>query len=166
MQDPVQFLTRVLGPESQAGEPYSWEDLLTAVQQVSSAAPSPQVENLLSAALRFEGRLRLTPTSGRPHRLSPEDMVKSLAIQTLGRWGLAAHLPEIERIESTARSPGLASVARATAQRLRHLLEHNGTGESGPDAAQAPDSCDRGDDTPKAVSTEAAPISPSQMEGI
>lgn len=123
MHDPVRLLNNALAPEGQDGGACAWEDLLAAVQEVTSAGLTQEAEGLLARALRFEGRLRLTPTSGRPHRLSPEDMVKSLAIQALGRWGAVAHLPEIEWIEATARSPGLASVARATAQRLRLAKE-------------------------------------------
>jgi hypothetical protein len=140
MQDPVQFLKHVLAPEGQWRDPYPWEDLLAAVQEVTSAGPSPEVESVLLAALRFEGKFRLTPTSSRPHRLSPEDMMKSLAIQALGKWGRTAHLAEIQRIASAARAPGLAAVARATAQRLRQLPEQNGASESGVDAAHSPDS--------------------------
>lgn len=134
MHDPVQVLTNALAAEGQEKVACAWEELLAAVQEVTSAGLTREVERLLVAALRFEGRFRLTSTSGRPHRLSPEDMVKSLAIQALGRWGAAAHLPEIERIESTARSPGLASVARATAQRLRRSPEQSAPVE-GPSCA-------------------------------
>ncbi len=135
MSDPVRLLSDVLRPEGQAKRPCAWEDLLAAVQEVTSAGLTPEIENLLVAALRFEGRFSLTPTSGRPHRLSPEDMVKSLAIQALGKWGAADHIPEIERIESTARSPGLASVARSIVQRLRQAPEQSARVEGPPGAA-------------------------------
>jgi hypothetical protein len=140
MQNPVKFLTRVLAPDGQPEDSYPWEDLLAAMQEITSAAPTQEVESVLVAALRFEGRFCLTPTSSRPHRLSPEDMVKSLAIQALGKWGIIAHLVEIERIESTTRSPGLASVARATAQRLRQLRERNRAADSALDKAHESDS--------------------------
>jgi hypothetical protein len=126
MQNPLQFLNHVLAPNGQLEEPYSWDDLLSAMQEVTSSEPSGEVESVLLAALRFEGRFNLTATSSRPHRLSPEDMVKSLAIQAFGKWGCTPYLAEIQRIESTARSPGLASVARATVQRLQRLPTSNG----------------------------------------
>jgi class 3 adenylate cyclase len=134
MQYPVQFLTHVMAPNGQVGEPYSWEYLLSAMQELTSSEPSPEVESVPLAALRFEGRFNLTTTSGRPHRLSPEDMVKSLAIQALGKWGRTAHLAEIQQIESMARSPGLASVARATAQRLQRSAMANGATRTASDA--------------------------------
>jgi tetratricopeptide (TPR) repeat protein len=137
MHNPLQLLTNVLAPEAEEEGPYAWEDLLGAVHEVTSAPLTQEVEGLLVAALRFEGRFRLTPTSGRPHRLSPEDMVKSLAIQALGRWGAADHLAEIERIESTARSPGLASVARATAQQLRRAPEQSVRAEGSAGASES-----------------------------
>ena len=136
MHDPVRLLSDVLAPQGQERGACAWEDLLAAVQEVTSAGLTPEVEDLLVAALRFEGRFSLTPTSGRPHRLSPEDMVKSLAIQALGRWGAADHIPEIERIESTARSPGLASVARSTIQRLRRAPEQSARVEGPPVAPE------------------------------
>jgi hypothetical protein len=138
MHNPVEFLTRALAHAGQAGEAYGWEDLLAAMQEVTSVTPTAEIEALLLVALRFEGRFRLTPTSGRPHRLSPEDMVKSLAIQALGKWGRRAYLAEIERIESTARSPGLASVARANARRLREALPAAESGEVQPCSSHSP----------------------------
>ena len=166
MQNSVQFLTRVLASEDQTVDAYPWEDLLAAVQEVTLSAPTREVESVLLAALRFEGRFRLTPKSGRPHRLSPEDMVKSLAIQALGKWSSVAHLTEIERIESTTRSPGLASVARASAERLRQLRGRNGETDSGPDAAHSSDSRSGKHESPEGCNTQTVTTTPSEMEGL
>jgi tetratricopeptide (TPR) repeat protein len=169
MHDPVRLLSHVLAPEGQERDPCAWEDLLAAMQEVTSAGRTPEVEDLLVAALRFEGRFRLTPTSGRPHRLSPEDMVKSLAIQALGRWGAVDHIPEIERIESTARSPGLASVARSTIQRLRRVLEHSARvgGLPGASRLHTPrGDADAHDGEGRAVNGLHAPQSGKQEAGV
>jgi hypothetical protein len=45
--------------------------------------------------------------------MSPEEMLKSLAIQALGKWTGLAYLSEMRRVEATASSPVLAGIVRA-----------------------------------------------------
>src|SRR5262245_32178972 len=51
--------------------------------------------------------------------MSPEDMLKSLAVQGLGKWTGLTHLLEMQRVEMTARAPALSSVVRAVIQQAR-----------------------------------------------
>ena len=69
---------------------------------------------MLLRVVRFEGELRLNEDSEPPHSMSPEEMLKSVAIQALARWTGLTHLLEMQRVEATAASPVLASIVRAT----------------------------------------------------
>jgi hypothetical protein len=50
--------------------------------------------------------------------MSPEDMLKSLAVQALAQWTGRAHLAEMQRLQATTTSPALAGIIRAVIQRL------------------------------------------------
>jgi len=113
MVDPIRFLRRsVLEGEARA-EPHRCEDIEEAMTQVTSAPLTAEAEAILLDILRFDGRLRLTPSSEIPHSMPPEDMLKGLAIETLAEWTGLTHLPEMQRAEALARSPGLSGIARA-----------------------------------------------------
>ena len=76
-------------------------------------------ESLLLEILRFEGRLQIDLSSEMPHSMSPEDMLKSLAIQALARWTGLAHLPEMQRVQLTTHSSSLASLVGDVIQKAR-----------------------------------------------
>ncbi len=78
-----------------------------------------EAERLLLDLIRFEGRLRLTVSSEMPHSMSPEDMLKSLAVQTLARWTGLAHLREMRRVQLTTQSSSLASLVSDVIQKAR-----------------------------------------------
>jgi hypothetical protein len=84
VSNPLQILHRVVA--APAAEEYRWESLLAAMRTLVSAPPNLEVEQLLLAVLRFEGEFRLARSSELPHSMSPEEMLKSLAIQALGGW--------------------------------------------------------------------------------
>jgi hypothetical protein len=78
-----------------------------------------EAEALLVEILRFEGQLRLTVSSDLPHSMPPEDMLKSLAVQALGRWTGLAYLQEMERVQATTQSSSLSSLVRDVIQKAR-----------------------------------------------
>jgi hypothetical protein len=82
-----------------------------------------EAEALLLEILRFEGRLRLTVSSDLPHSMPPEDMLKSLAIQALGRWTGLAYLQEMERVQVTTQSSSLSSLIRDVIQKTREAAK-------------------------------------------
>jgi hypothetical protein len=51
--------------------------------------------------------------------MPPEDMLKSLAVQALGRWTGLSYLQEMERVQATTRSSSLASLVRDVIQKTR-----------------------------------------------
>jgi hypothetical protein len=94
-----------------AGQPL-WSDLMAELWPVISSPLTWEAEGLLLAILRFEGRLRLTVSSDLPHSMPPEDMLKSLAVQALGRWTGLSYLQEMERVQVTTQSSSLSSLVR------------------------------------------------------
>ncbi len=93
---------------------YRWEDFLDAAEAVFAGQFDWVTERVMLAVLRFDGRLRLSESSELPHSMTPEDMLKSFAIQWLARETGLTHLLEMQRVEATAASPALASIVRAT----------------------------------------------------
>jgi hypothetical protein len=78
-----------------------------------------EAEGILLEILRFEGRLRLTVASDLPHSMSPEEMLKSLAVQALARWAGLAYLQEMERVQATTQSSSLSSLVEDVIQKTR-----------------------------------------------
>ncbi len=118
MPNALEFLQGAFRGNGPSGEEVRWEDLEAALWEVASSPPTPEGEQLLLDIIRFEGRIRLSPTSELPHSLSPEDMLKSLAIQALTRWTALTYLLEIRRTRAVATSPMLTAVARAVAKEI------------------------------------------------
>jgi len=94
-----------------------WADLLEAVHTVIALPFDGKVERVLLEVTRFEGPLNLSEASDLPHSMSPENMLKSLAIQSLGKRTGLTHLKDLKRVEATTTSPVLRSIVRAT---IRH----------------------------------------------
>ena len=63
-----------------------------------------------------------------PHRMSPENMLKSLAIQALGKWTGPTYLMTMQRLQATVRSAALATVIGATIQRMGQAQADAGLG--------------------------------------
>ena len=122
MSSAVELLEKAIQAGAVAsGDEYRWESLLAAMREVITAPLSAEAERLLLALLRFDGRLRLDAASEFPHSLSPEDMLKSLSVQALAKWTGPTYTREIQKLQATARSPGLISGIKAVLQRLRPL---------------------------------------------
>jgi hypothetical protein len=102
---------------AQAGKEPRWNDVRAELLSVASCPLRPEVERLLLDILKFEGELQLDESSEMPHRMSPENMLKSLAVQALARWTGAHYLPTLRRIEATA-PPALSTVIRAVIQKV------------------------------------------------
>jgi hypothetical protein len=121
MSDATRFLESAITARPVARADYRWQDLVGAMQAVISAPPDPEAERTLLAILRFEGTLHLGEGSEGPHGMPPEDMLKSLAIQTLARWTGPAYLDEMRRVESTTPSSALRSIVRGAIRQTEEL---------------------------------------------
>lgn len=82
-----------------------------------SAPLTGVAEEMLLAILAFDGELQLDESSEMPHRMSPEDMLKSLAAQALVVRTGAKHTDAIRRVEVAA-EPALACTLRAVMNRM------------------------------------------------
>src|SRR6266566_3566721 len=115
MATAIQLLNQAVLEQPSNRREYRWEALLAAIEAVASSdSIGWEAERVLLRVVRFEGELRLSEDSESPHSMSPEEMLKSVAIQALAKWTGLTHLLEMERIEATAASPVLAAIVRAT----------------------------------------------------
>src|SRR5229473_3182447 len=80
------------------GQKPGWTDVLGELLAATYSPLTPEVERLLLAILRFEGELQLDESSELPHGMSPEEMLKSLAVQALGEWTGNHYLPTYRRL--------------------------------------------------------------------
>jgi hypothetical protein len=102
-----------------AGQQPLWSDVMAELWPAISSPLTWEAEGLLLEILRFEGRLQVTVSSDLPHSMPPEDMLKSLAIQALGKWTGLAYLQEMERVQATTQSSSLSSLVRDVIQKTR-----------------------------------------------
>lgn len=110
MTPEIQLLTQAITPIHAPQQEINWKRLLKAIRSVISKPLNWETERILLEIMRFDGRINLTSDSSVPHSLSPEDMLKSLAAQALGRWTGLTHIYELQRLEVTTASPVLASI--------------------------------------------------------
>lgn len=94
-----------------------WHEVRLELLAATSVRLEPEVERLLLEVLRHEGDLRLDEAAEMPHRMSPESMLKSLAVQALGRWTGTTYMPTLRRLLNTA-PPPLATTIRGVIQKV------------------------------------------------
>ena len=121
MPDPRQLLQDAIATDH--GELERWENILAAIRMLTSVRPSSEAERLLLAVLRFGGQLRLDPSSELPHSMSPEEMLKSMAVQALGHWTGLTYISAMQRVQATAVSPVLSGIVRTVIERARQPIE-------------------------------------------
>jgi hypothetical protein len=118
MPNAVQILTTMLEARPKPEEKYRWPELHAALVEVISAPLTSGTEHLLLSILRFDGRIRLDTSCDLPHRMSAEDMLKSLAVQALGKWTGSTYIRAVRRLHVSTTSPGLLSVIRAVMKQM------------------------------------------------
>ena len=102
-----QHLRRLLAGGLIEGRRPKWTHALWLMKTVGDQR-SPEAEALLREVARFDGKFLLDEEAGLPHSMSPEDMLRSIAAQTLAGWDRRRHRDVIRRVSSTA-GPGLAA---------------------------------------------------------
>jgi len=107
------ILNRAMGG---IGPTPSWGEVIGELWPIISAPLSSVGERLLLDVIHHNGGLRLTDTDELPHSLSPDEMLKSLAVQGLARWTRLTYLTELRRLELTTASSALQDVIRAVIQ--------------------------------------------------
>ena len=113
MSEAHEHLRRMMaGTPDQEGQRYQWPHVLAMLQQVRTE-PSADSEDVLRALAQYEGRLLLDEEAGLPHSMSPEDLLRSLAVQTLGQWNAARHADAIRRAAELADTDRVVRQARS-----------------------------------------------------
>jgi len=103
-------LLRLLKPQ---GRPLrtDWPHLLGSLAEVCGHR-SEQSTAVLRKAATFQGKLLLDRERGLPHSMSPEDFLRSVAVQTLGRWNRTLHRDVIVRATALADHECVLTYAR------------------------------------------------------
>jgi hypothetical protein len=112
------------------GQEPKWAEIRAELFSATSHSLSPEVERLLLSILRFEGELQLDESSEMPHRMSPESMLKSLAVQVLVQATGVLYLPTLRRIEATA-TPAVSNVIRAVIQKATSKVTPSPSSDTG-----------------------------------
>jgi len=119
MPVPLQNTRTAMTRSAPTGYEPRWNDVQSEFFAACASTLSPELERLLLDILNFTGELQLDETSAMPHRMSPENMLKSLAVQLLGRWTGLTHLSEMQRVEMTTASLPLRSMIQAVITRAK-----------------------------------------------
>ena len=101
-----EHLRRLLAGGLIEGRRPHWTHALALLKAVGESR-SPESEALLREVAVFDGRLLLNEEAGLPHSMAPEDMLRSLAAQTLAGWDHRRHRDVIR--QAAAAAPGLVS---------------------------------------------------------
>ena len=109
-------LKRAMGVAGGTGSEPSWGEVMGELWPIISAPLTSAGERLLLDVIHYNGRLRLIETEEMPHSLSPDTMLKSLAVQALARWTRLTYLTELRRLELTTASSALQDVIQAVIQ--------------------------------------------------
>ncbi|HEV8598317.1 MAG TPA: hypothetical protein VGQ69_03070 [Gemmatimonadales bacterium] len=105
-------LERMLAGVGPGDEPYHWHHLLGVLHAVCGER-SPESETLLRRVASSSGHCRLDQSEGLPHAMSPEDVLRSLAVQTLAEWDLERHRDVIARAAELAGADHVSAIARS-----------------------------------------------------
>jgi hypothetical protein len=98
-----EHLRRLLAGGLIEGRRPRWEHALALLKAVSETR-SADSEAVLREAALFDGRLVLDEEAGLPHAMAPEDMLRSLAAQTLALWDRRRHRDAIRHAAGPTRN--------------------------------------------------------------
>src|SRR5260221_11572620 len=109
-----EFIHHVLKDEkapAKAPHGFDWHHIMDALREIA-ADHSPESEKGLRAILEFDGKVSLSPNSATSHAMAPEDMMRSIAIQSLAQWDKKKHRAAIARVSKKTSSHFLAAIAK------------------------------------------------------
>jgi hypothetical protein len=113
----MKLIKELLSPEVVKEKAFMWQEIVAAMADITKTQ-TEEAEELLVKILESEGAIQLAPESDIPHAMSPKDMLKSLAIQSLSKWTGRKHIRAFERVYVTTKSPILAGTAKVHIEKL------------------------------------------------
>jgi hypothetical protein len=118
MSNALRAIRTALAGSAPAGQEPKWGELLSEFVAATSSQITAEVELLLLEILLFEGELQLDESSPMTHRMSPEKMLKSLALKALRKWTGATYLLTMRRLEATAKPASFACAVRGVIEKV------------------------------------------------
>lgn len=110
MSEALSFMEQVINGRSGFGG-FDWDHILAALHELEGDR-TPDAEAIMVDLAGFEGPLELAGRSANlPHALSPVDLLRSHAVQTLARWDPDAHRDVIQHVAETAEAAQLRAIA-------------------------------------------------------
>ena len=115
MSEQFRALKAAISPGTAGVPAPRWADVLRDMAAATYSKRTHEAEQLMLAALQFGGELRIVvdDVSEMPHGMTPEDMIRSLAAQTLGAWTGSHYRPTLRRVAATVTSATLVSIIEA-----------------------------------------------------
>lgn len=114
----VKLIKQLLSPKvAKKKKEFLWQEIIAAIVSITETKTN-EAEDILIDLIKFDGEIRLSSMSDIPGAMSPEDMLKSLAIETLSEWTGRKHIKAFESVYATTKSPVLAGVAKVHIKRL------------------------------------------------
>lgn len=102
---------------AEAGDAMEWNELASAMQEASDSH-TELAEQLFIKVVRLNIKIPLAPDSELPNAMSPEEMLKSEAIQALVKWTGPKYRADFGNALAAAESPALVAIIRS---QLRNL---------------------------------------------
>lgn len=122
LADSIKLVNEILSPKILKKKSFLWQDIGTSLSKISTIH-TKETEEILVSLLEFEGELKLASKSDIPGLMSPEDMLKSIAIQSLTKWTGQKYLSTIKKIYKSTQSAALAEIARVSVEKVGGDLE-------------------------------------------
>lgn len=105
-------VARLFNPRSRR---YHWHQVLGILEALRQNR-TPAAEAAFRRLARFRGRLRVDPSHGLPHAMSPEELVRFVAAQQLARWDRRRHRAVIREVSRRAETDVVRRVTRILSQ--------------------------------------------------
>ncbi len=107
----INTFREVLTGASETSIRFQWSEINQLMLDIT-VTHTQTTEAILRLILMFNGKIPLASGSDLPNLMSPEEMLKSLAIQSLINWTGAKYRSDFERVLVSAQSPALIRIIR------------------------------------------------------
>jgi hypothetical protein len=105
-----QHLRRCLAGDLIHGHRATWPRAMALMHAVVSEQGS-ESETVLREVALYDGQLQLDSSGGLPHAMSPEEALRTLAVQVLAAWNPRRHRAVIRAVHRSARNDVVRRIA-------------------------------------------------------